>query len=235
MGSLGGGSSSSGCTGQFCTQYTSTCLQHCMLPCLLVVVWGQDLWEAVILVLDVQAHSVHSLQVSIYSTLQSYVYWQWYRMGSMGGGSYSSGCKGPFCTQSMSKYLQHYNPMFIGSCMATGSLGGGSSSSGCTGPFCTQSTSKYLQHCIILCLLVVVWGWDLWKAEIPVVDVQAHSVHSVQVSIYNNNILLLSNDDNESGIIQNNASTVLFMIFVFVLALWCPTHFVHMCNMTGVI
>ena len=52
----------------------------------------------------------------------------------MGGGSYSSGYKDPFCTQSMSKYLQHYNPMFIGSGMAMGSLGGGSSSSG----LCTQ-------------------------------------------------------------------------------------------------
>jgi hypothetical protein len=83
--------------------------------------------------------------------------------------------------------------------------------------------------------LVVVWGWDLWEAEIPVVDVKAHYVHSVQVSIYNNNIFLLTNNDNESGIIQNNASTVLFMIFVFVLALWCPTHFVYMSYMTGII
>jgi hypothetical protein len=33
--------------------------------------------------------------------------------------------------------------------------------------------------------LVVVCGWDLWEADVPVVDVQAHSVQSIQVSIYN--------------------------------------------------
>jgi hypothetical protein len=33
---------------------------------------------------------------------------------------------------------------------------------------------------IILCLLVVVWRWDLWEAEVLVVDY----VHSIYVSIY---------------------------------------------------
>ena len=81
----------------------------------------------------------------------------------------------------------------------------------------------------------MVWARDLWAVEVPVVDVQAPSVPSVHVSIYNNNIFLLSNNDNESGIIQNNASTVLFIIFVFVLALWFPTHFVYMSYMTRII
>ena len=30
------------------------------------------------LVVDVQAHSVHSLQVSIYNNVYSYVSWEWY-------------------------------------------------------------------------------------------------------------------------------------------------------------
>ncbi len=36
-------------------------------------------------------------------------------MGSLGGGCASSGYTDPFCIQSTSKYIQHYNPMFPGS------------------------------------------------------------------------------------------------------------------------
>jgi hypothetical protein len=34
-------------------------------------------------------------------------------------------------------------------------------------------------------IFYVVWARDLWEVEVPVVDVQAPSVHSLQVNIYN--------------------------------------------------
>ena len=69
MVSMGGGSSSSGCTGPFCTQFTSKYLLHCILLCCMGVVLRWDFWEVEVQVMDAQAPYVHSLQVSIYSTV----------------------------------------------------------------------------------------------------------------------------------------------------------------------
>jgi extradiol dioxygenase family protein len=60
MGSLGGESSSSGCTGPFCTQSTSKYLQQCILLCFLGVVLRWDLWEV-----EAQVVDAHNLQVSV--------------------------------------------------------------------------------------------------------------------------------------------------------------------------
>jgi cell division protein FtsB len=60
MGSLGGESSSSGCTGPFCTQSTSKYLQQCILLCFLGVVLIWDLWEV-----EAQVVDAHNLQVKL--------------------------------------------------------------------------------------------------------------------------------------------------------------------------
>jgi hypothetical protein len=75
MGYLGGESSSSGCTGPFCTQSTSKYLQQCILLRFLGVVLRWDLLEVEAQVVDAHAHSVHNLQVRVYSTVCSHVYW----------------------------------------------------------------------------------------------------------------------------------------------------------------
>ena len=55
-------------------------------------------------VVDVQAPSVHSLQVFI-TLYTPMLPGSGIEMGFLGGGSSSNGCTGPLCTQSTSKYL----------------------------------------------------------------------------------------------------------------------------------